>query len=249
MRVEKPHYDSCDYNSKPIGDVLEELWREGKLSSANTTTTNTTNTISEDKANESGVAVLEVASGSGQHAVYMTRRFPPNTIARWVCTDLPEMLPGITRWLQEDGKHQIALVKQPYALNFTDTEKQWREMCRLAVFPHIGYDLVFTANSFHIAPWEACCSLFRRLPLVVRPGGLFIVYGAFNYNGTFTSDSNRRFDAWLKQNHPYRGIRDKETVESMLAQQGFTLEKDYDMPDNNRCLCFRRQQKDVETTQ
>ncbi|KEG13373.1 methylase [Trypanosoma grayi] len=239
MLVEKPNYESCNYNSDPIGDVLEGLLRAKRLGSSV----------------GGGVEVLELASGSGQHAVYMTRRFPPSFIARWVCTDLPEMLPGICRWLQEDGKQHAALVQQPHALSFTDTESRWIEIRQLACTStsntvngtarEIGYDLVFTSNSLHIAPWEACCVLFRRLPLVVRPGGMFIVYGAFNYNGTFTTESNRRFDARLKQSHPWCGIREKEAVESLLAQQGFTLEEDYAMPDNNRCLCFRRREGTV----
>ncbi|RNF26590.1 methylase [Trypanosoma conorhini] len=241
MATEKPYYESCAYNSEPIGDVLEQLLRTKRICCPVDVCTSSSSSGGKSSPCAGGVSVLEVAAGTGQHAVYMTQRFPPPLITRWVCTDLPEMLPGICRWLQEDGKDHPALVKRPYALSFTDMEARWLEIRALATeFPHLGYDLVFTANSFHIAPWRACRTLIQRLPLVVRPGGMFIVYGAFNYNGAYTSESNRRFDAQLKQCDPERGIREKEAVESLLAQVDFKLEEDYAMPENNRCLCFRR---------
>lgn len=255
MDGEKPYAESAEHNKEPIGDVLAEviasLQRQRDSSVIQRTVDGgdpepitshaTEETPSSVDVSSSGVSVLELAAGTGQHAVYFTGRFPPRDVRLWVPTDLPTALPGMRRWLQDDGASHSALYRAaPVELSFTDPVERWMAVRALAA-PCSQYDLVYTANSFHIAPWEAVRTLMQRLPLMIRRGGCFVVYGAFNYHGTFTTESNRRFDAWLKKTYgPASGIRHAEEVQECMVAQGFALLKDVEMPENNRCLCFQR---------
>ena len=103
-----------------------------------------------------------------------------------------------------------------------------------------GFDAVFSANTLHIMGWEEVQALFAGLPSLMAPDGLFIAYGPFNYNGAFTSDSNRNFDGWLKARDPRSGIRDFESVDALARAQQLELRDDVAMPANNRCLVWRR---------
>ena len=204
----RPYAESCDYNKFPIGSVFQ------KVVPANPP-----------------VAVLELGSGTGQHAAYFTEVFPQITL--WQPTDYASEHEGIVAWTKG-----IPSVKPPRALVFQDSPEQWQE----AVHQDAGlYDVVFTANTLHIAPWDECLTCIDRLPLVVKPGGAFVVYGPFNYGGKFTTESNERFDAWLKKHRSaLSGIRNFEDVAGRLTASGFNLESDNEMPENNRCLVFRR---------
>ncbi len=206
----RPYAESCDYNKFPIADVFKSLLSP-----------------------KPPVRVLELGSGTGQHAAYFTEVFPQ--ISLWLPTDVETEHAGIRQWTEA-----CPSVRPPRALVFEDCAEAWE-----AVRSEGGaFDIVFTANTFHIAPWDAVLVCMERLPLVVKPGGAFVVYGPFNYNGTFTTPSNERFDAWLKTHRsPKSGIRHAEEVTARLEAQGFALETDHEMPDNNRCLVFRRAEK------
>jgi hypothetical protein len=107
-------------------------------------------------------------------------------------------------------------------------------------FPKYNYDIVFTANTFHIMSWKQCKNLIKILGNRLREGSQVIIYGPFNYDGTFTSQSNAEFDQRLKQLDPQRGIRSFEDVNKNMTKNGFVLFKDYEMPANNRMLVFTR---------
>lgn len=162
-------------------------------------------------------AVLEIASGTGQHAVYFSRRL--NQLL-WQSSDLSENLPGITRWL-DDAK--LGNTPAPIAL---DTEGHW---------PVQIYDAVYTANSLHIMSEIAVQCFFENLADISAKGCLLMVYGPFNRCGHFTATSNREFDAWLKAQNPLSGIRDFEWVNQLAQEQGFILLQDHALPANN---CF-----------
>ena len=194
----KPYSEACDQNRDPILAVIEPLCRDRR-------------------------AVLEIGSGSGQHAVYFARNMPH---LLWYTSDLPEHHAGIKMWLRE-----AALDNTPPPLPLDVTGPDW---------PRIPVDAVFSANTLHIMHWEAVAALFEGGGRLLPAAGLLMLYGPFNYGGAYTSPSNARFDQWLKTRDPHSGIRDFEAVDRLARQQGLILHGDYPMPANNRILCWRR---------
>ncbi|MDP2253124.1 MAG: DUF938 domain-containing protein, partial [Thiobacillus sp.] len=121
------------------------------------------------------------------------------------------------------------------------------------------YDAVFSANTLHIMGWTEVEAFFEGVGEVLRKGrcaaagappaypsraleagGVLAVYGPFNTNGAYTSESNARFDAWLKARDPASGVRDFEAVDALARAQGLVLQQDIAMPANNRTLVWRR---------
>ena len=195
--MEKPYATSCDKNREPILAVLEEYFHDRR-------------------------AVLEIGSGTGQHAVFFATRLPHLI---WQTSDRPENLPGIGAWLDE-----AALPNTPPPLEL-DVEQAW---------PAQRYDAVFSANTLHIMPWAAVERLFAGLACVLDEQARVTVYGPFNYGGKFTSESNANFDLWLKEKAAHQGIRDFEKVNELAEKAGLKLLEDRAMPSNNRCLIWLR---------
>jgi len=133
---------------------------------------------------------------------------------------------GIRAWLNEAA---LPNVLPPLALDVSQTE--WRSG---------RYDAIFSANTLHIMGWPEVEHFFAGVGAVLEPGGVLVVYGPFNYNGAFTSESNARFDAWLKARDPASGVRDFEAVDALARAQGLVLQQDVDMPANNRTLVWHR---------
>ncbi len=165
--------------------------------------------------------VLEIASGTGQHAVYFGRELPYLT---WQPTELPGQLPGIRAWLDEA---QLPNVLPPLAMDIND-----------ACWPVSPVDAIFNANTAHIVSWPEVERLFAHIARAIEPGGCVCFYGPYNYGGKFTSESNARFDAWLKSRDPESGIRDFEAVNRLAASHGLELLRDIAMPSNNRTLVW-----------
>ena len=170
--------------------------------------------------------VLEIGSGTGQHAVYFAPSLPD---AEWQTSDVEAALPGIRSWLDA-----ARLPNLPPALAL-DINGPWPVRAR-----DKRYDAAFTANTLHIISWPEVQRLFTGLKDVLMADALLAVYGPFNYNGAFTSDSNRAFDESLKRQSPTSGIRDFEAVDALAASTGFELIADHVMPANNRMLVWRR---------
>ncbi|MEQ1806198.1 MAG: DUF938 domain-containing protein [Burkholderiaceae bacterium] len=166
--------------------------------------------------------VLEIGSGTGQHAVHFARSLPHLT---WLCSDRAENLPGARLWLEE-----AALPNTPAPIEL-DVNGAW---------PLHRFDAVFTANTLHIMGWSDVQRMFAMLPEVLSDGALLTVYGPFNRGGCFTSQSNARFDAALRSVDPKRGIRDFDAVHSLALAAGLTLLDDRAMPANNCSLTWRR---------
>jgi cyclopropane fatty-acyl-phospholipid synthase-like methyltransferase len=192
----KPYSESCDQNRAPILEVLRlELAGRSRL--------------------------LELGSGTGQHAVYFAPEFPELV---WQTSDVAGLHAGILSWLRDAGSPNIL---PPLAL----------DVCRDR-WPEADYDAVFSANTVHIMGWQEVECMFRGIGRVLDNEGVFCLYGPFNYEGSYTSASNARFDDWLKQRDPSSGIRDFEALDALAGQAGMRLEKDYEMPVNNRMLVW-----------
>lgn len=161
-------------------------------------------------------SVLEIGSGTGQHAVYFGSEMPWLT---WQTSDLEENHCGIMAWLDEAN---LDNVRPPFVL---DVEKP----------PNIEekFDAVFSANTAHIMSIGAVECMFRVVAACLKDGGKFCLYGPFNLRGAFTSDSNRQFDASLKSQDPVMGIRDLETLDSFADANGLRRTGLYAMPANN----------------
>ena len=166
--------------------------------------------------------VLEIGSGTGQHAIFFAAAL---SHLNWQTSEQRENLSGIQAWLNE-----AALPNTPAPL----------ELDVMGAWPTQRYDAIFSANTLHIMSWAEVESVFARLPDVMTGDARLAVYGAFNYGGRFTSESNATFDAWLKQSGAHRGIRDFEAVDALAGKAGLTLLEDRAMPSNNRCLVWGR---------
>jgi cyclopropane fatty-acyl-phospholipid synthase-like methyltransferase len=167
--------------------------------------------------------VLEIGSGSGQHAVFFGTQLPRLT---WQTSDLRQNHESIIAWQQEA---QLPNVLPPLTLDTGADD-----------WPDTRYDAVFTANTCHIMAWREVQGMFAGIGRVLHAGGVLCIYGPFNYGGEFTSESNARFDASLKAMSPQMGIRDFEAIDRLAAAQGLQLCADHAMPANNRLLVWRR---------
>jgi len=194
----KPYSDACDDNKQPILAVIGPLFANAR-------------------------SILEIGSGTGQHAVFFADAMPHLT---WHTSDREENHPGIHAWLNES---QTPNLQPPLTLDVAID--QW---------PQTTYDAVFSANTAHIMGQEEVAAMFRGVAKVLKADGLFALYGPFNYAGRYTSESNARFDQWLKSRDPRSCIKNFDDLNSMALELGLELVEDYEMPVNNRILVWRR---------
>jgi len=171
--------------------------------------------------------VLEVGSGTGQHAVHFARHL--NHIV-WYPTELSHGLAPLTARLRSEAPVNVMepleldVAHDPWPAPVVDGE----------------FDAVFTANTLHIMSWTSVESFFDGLGLVLNAGGVLCVYGPFRYGRAFTTPSNERFDQMLKARDPLSGVRDFEAVNALARDQGLELLADHAMPANNQLLVWRR---------
>ena len=187
----KPFSEAAERNRAPILSVLERLFADRH-------------------------AVLEIGSGTGQHAAHFAAALPHLT---WQASDVAENLPEIRQW-----------VAAPPPLEL-DVDRP---------FPRVAADAVFTANTCHIMSWPQVEKMFAAVAALLPANGIFAVYGPFHYGGKPTSESNARFDAMLRARDPASGVRDLEAVRELARRHGLALEEDNAMPANNRLLAFRK---------
>lgn len=168
-------------------------------------------------------AVLEIGSGGGQHAAYFAAHLPHLS---WQPSEVAALVPALAERVRLEA---TANLRAPVALDVR--EVPWN------VAPVDG---IFSANTLHIMDWSAVEDFFRGLGGALSGGGVLCVYGPFNYGGRYTSDSNAKFDAFLRARDPQSGIRDFEAVDRLAGAQQLTLSADHAMPANNRTLVWRR---------
>lgn len=195
---EKPIAPSCERNRDPILEVLRSVFA--------------------DRAH-----VLEVGSGTGQHAVHFAEALPDLV---WQTSEREEHVPGIRLWLDEAG-----LDNTPAPLVLDVTQPTW---------PEQKFDAVFSANTLHIMAWSEVKELFIHLPGVMTADAKLVIYGPFNIDGRFTSPSNAGFDRWLKEQGEHMGIRDLADVDTLAASAGLYRVADHELPANNRCVVWQR---------
>ncbi len=176
--------------------------------------------------------ILEIGAGTGQHAVFFAAQFPH---VRWLASDLEENHPGIKAWVSESGLKNIS---GPIQLDVGHAD--WPDSRSLSNIGVDGVDVVFSANTLHIMDWTSVRAFFSGVGRVLQAGGEFCVYGPFNYGGNYTSESNARFDVWLKQRDPKSAIRHFEDLNTLAEAAGMALVEDYPMPANNRTLVWRK---------
>jgi cyclopropane fatty-acyl-phospholipid synthase-like methyltransferase len=194
----KPFSQACENNKIPILTVLKKSFSNVKN-------------------------ILEIGSGTGQHAVYFSKNLPH---LLWQTSDCQDNINGINLWLNNAKNINI---KPPIELDVN-----------MAEWPVTKIDGIFTANTLHIMSWQSVINFFSGIKKNLQKGGVFCVYGPFNYNGRYTSESNAQFDVLLKRQISHRAIRDFEKVSELAQQAGLVLVKDYAMPANNRLLEWRK---------
>jgi len=194
----KPYAEACDRNRDPILAVIQPLLAECK-------------------------AVLEIGSGTGQHAVYFAAKMPHLI---WYPSDREEYHAGIELWRKEAA---LANVRPPLSLDVAQ-----------ATWPDVAADAVFSANTTHIMHWPEVEAFFCGVGALLPNRGVFMLYGPFNYRQRYTSESNERFDGWLRSRDPLSGIRNFEDLDRLANRAGMVLRQDFAMPANNRILFWQK---------
>lgn len=197
MTTELPFSQACENNKAPILEVLHNVF-------------------------ESTARVLEIGTGTGQHAVHFARALPH---LQWQPSDHPDAAHLSRLRLEQAGLPNLLPI-----LKLDVGASPW---------PISAFDGGFSANTAHIMAWPEVEQMFRGIGNRLTVHGAFCLYGPFNYQGAFTSDSNRQFDQHLRARNPQMGIRDLDDLNNLARAVGLLLEKDVAMPANNRLLVFR----------
>jgi predicted N-acyltransferase len=169
--------------------------------------------------------VLEIGSGTGQHAVYFARNLPH---LQWQTSDLLINHAGINQWITQYPSNNLS---SPITV---DLNTPWAASLTRPV------DAIFTANTLHIISWPLVHKFFDGVAQCLAKNGTLCIYGPFNYQGKFTSASNADFDLWLKDRDSGSGIRDFEAIQQLAQTAGLTLTTDHAMPANNRLLVLTK---------
>ena len=201
--MELPFSQSCENNKDPILAVLQRHFAADER--------------------RQPLRVLEIAGGTGQHAVHFTTHMP---WLRWQSSDVPEQIETLNIRLRAAAQANL-----PLALPLDVTQQDW---------PVDSFNAIFTANSLHIMPATAVTDFFRQLDRVIECGGHLCIYGPFKYGGDFTTPSNAQFDLQLKSRNPASGIRDFEWVNELASEASLTLLEDNAMPANNQLLVWKK---------
>ena len=199
MSDARPWSEACERNKAPIAEVLADYLRPGGR-------------------------LLEIGSGTGQHAVHIAAAHPG---VRWLTSDLPANHTGILAWLAQAA---LPNVEAPLALDTRD--HPWPLGAPV--------DLLFSANTAHIMGWDGVCGLFQGAGQWLQRGGKMLIYGPFSFGGRHVSESNSRFDAALRARDPAMGVRDMEDLEAQAAQAGLAPHRLHRMPANNFIVVWQR---------
>jgi hypothetical protein len=199
--MNKPFSQACENNKRPILNILSKVFSESEH-------------------------ILEIGSGTGQHAVFFGQHLPHLT---WQTSDLPINHQGINLWLDETA---LANVQKPIVI---DLNKAWPMPKNN---PQV--DGLYTANTLHIISWPLVVKFFEAITQNLAAKAQVCIYGPFKYQEKYTSESNANFDLWLKDRDIDSGIRDIEAILLLANSAGLTLIADHVMPANNQLLVFSK---------
>jgi cyclopropane fatty-acyl-phospholipid synthase-like methyltransferase len=193
-----PFSEACERNKAPILEVLRVAFADR-------------------------TQILEIGSGTGQHAVHFAAHL---THLTWHPTEQLAYLADLAARVKLEGPRNL---RQPTVLDVKQT-----------VWPLRSVDAIFSANTLHIMSWVQVEAMFRGVDIVLSAHGIVCIYGPFRYAGRHTSDSNRDFDLMLKERDPLSGLRDLTDVSALAERHALKLRADHDLPANNRLLEFVR---------
>lgn len=194
----KPFWPACERNRGPILEVLRRVF-------------------------EGVDDVLEIGSGTGQHAVWFAAALPHLV---WRTSDLPEYHPAINAWIDEA---KLDNVERPLALDVG-----------VGPWPIARADAVFSANTTQVMRWPEVVAMFDGVAGLLPEGAIFVLYGPFVRDGSHTSASNAAFDRALRAHDTEMGLRELRDLQRIAAAGSLTLEDDLAMPSNNRTLVWRK---------
>ncbi|TPH12937.1 DUF938 domain-containing protein [Litorilituus lipolyticus] len=200
--MDRPYSQACENNKTPILTVLSKELMHSKH-------------------------LLEIGSGTGQHAVYFAKYLKHLT---WQPSDLIINHKGINAWIDSSPTKNI---KKPIEI---DLNTGWKQNSNIEPF-----DALFTANTLHIISWPLVIDFFQEVAKNFNSGATVCIYGPFKYQGKFTSESNANFDLWLKNRDIKSGIRDIEEILTLAESANLVLKNDYAMPAYNQLLVFTKQ--------
>lgn len=195
----KPYAEACERNKRPILEVLIHEFADVRR-------------------------VLEVGSGTGQHAAFFGPALPHLV---WQTSDLAASHAGIQAWIAEAGAPNV---RPPLLLDVLGSWPDW------------PFDAAFSANTAHIMSWQGVTTMFAQIGQRLPLGGRFVLYGPFSYGGRHISTSNADFDRALRARDPLSGVRDLDALQVLAERSGLGLHRDYPMPANNRLLVWERRQ-------
>jgi len=197
--LEKPFADACERNRQPIFEIISPLLANTK-------------------------AVLEIGSGTGQHAVFFAQQLPNLT---WHTSDRNEYHPGIRLWIKES---KLSNVTPPVTFDVSVDDN-----------PALPVDAVFSANTAHIMHWNDVENMFEKVGELLPIGGVFLLYGPFKIEDQYSSNNDALFDQHLRHRDPKSGIRDIEKLDYLAKQASMFRQHLYPMPSNNYLACWQRQ--------
>jgi cyclopropane fatty-acyl-phospholipid synthase-like methyltransferase len=193
-----PFSEACERNKGPILEVLRVAFADR-------------------------TQVLEIGSGTGQHAVHFAAHL---THLTWHPTEQLAYLADLASRVKLEGTRNL---RQPTVLDV-----------KQSIWPLRSVDALYSANTLHIMGWSEVEAMFRGIDAVLPPLGVVCIYGPFRYEGRYTSDSNRDFDLMLKDRDPLSGLRDMTEINTLAGRHALRLRADHDLPANNRLLEFVR---------
>jgi cyclopropane fatty-acyl-phospholipid synthase-like methyltransferase len=193
-----PFSEACERNKGPILEVLRVAFADR-------------------------TQVLEIGSGTGQHAVHFAAHL---THLTWHPTEQLAYLADLASRVKLEGTRNL---RQPTVLDVKQT-----------IWPLRSVDALYSANTLHIMSWVEVEAMFRGADAVLSPHGVVCIYGPFRYEGRYTSESNRDFDLMLKDRDPLSGLRDMTDLGALAGRHSLRLRVDHDLPANNRLLEFVR---------
>jgi cyclopropane fatty-acyl-phospholipid synthase-like methyltransferase len=204
----KPFSEACLRNQQPIADALQSLL-------------------------PTAANVLEIGSGTGQHAVFCAQALPH---IKWQTSDLPQHHEGMLKWIEDAALDNVL---PPLVL---DVDQAWPDFSAASSGHVFTASHVFTANTVHYIAWDSVVNMFTKVSALLPEKGLFVIYGPVNVAGQYTSEGNAGLDEWLKTCvNPLAGIKDIADIEQLARDQGLALIDNLAMPANNRLLVLQKQ--------